>query len=121
MNRVKVSENFSLHEFECRCCGQVKLERELLTRLQEMRNYLDAPLIITSGYRCLQHNTKVGGAPKSQHMMGRAADISLANHNMSPDEMADVAEKMGFSGIGIYQSAMVHVDTRGTPARWDWR
>jgi len=34
-----------------------------------------APIIINSGYRCLELNAAIGGSKTSQHMTGEAADI----------------------------------------------
>lgn len=46
-----------------------------LTQLDEIRAQFGKPIIITSGYRCPQLNTAVGGVKNSQHMKGQAADI----------------------------------------------
>ena len=52
--------------------------------LQVLRDYLNMPITINSGYRSEEHNAKIGGAHKmikgkrvetSSHCMGRAADI----------------------------------------------
>lgn len=43
--------------------------------LQPARNRLNQPLYISSGYRCRELNSKVGGAKNSYHIFGRAADL----------------------------------------------
>lgn len=43
--------------------------------LQPLRDALNRPVVITSGYRCLELNTGIGGSPTSQHMLGQAADL----------------------------------------------
>jgi hypothetical protein len=43
--------------------------------LQPLRNATKSPVIVSSGYRCLRVNTVIGGATKSQHLSGQAADI----------------------------------------------
>lgn len=43
--------------------------------LDPVRDWVDAPIIITSGYRCPQVNRLVGGVDNSQHMSGCAADF----------------------------------------------
>ncbi len=121
INRIQLTANFNLIEFECRCCGQVKLDPQLLAGLQTLRDKLGQPVVLTSAYRCPQHNAAIGGAERSQHMLGKAADISLRNMPLSIAELVKLAEEIGFRGIGLYRSPMLHVDTRETPARWDWR
>ena len=48
---------------------------------------------------------------------GTATDIAVKG--MSPDEVADCAEKL-FDGLGRYDT-FTHVDSRGKKARWDLR
>ncbi|SKB68342.1 D-Ala-D-Ala carboxypeptidase family metallohydrolase [Dyadobacter psychrophilus] len=43
--------------------------------LQPLREHLDLPLFISSGFRCARLNRAVGGAQKSQHLFGQAADL----------------------------------------------
>jgi len=43
--------------------------------LEGVRILLGAPIIITSGYRCPELNTAVGGQPHSQHLTGNAVDF----------------------------------------------
>ena len=45
--------------------------------LDPVREAYGKPIYVNSGYRCEKHNKAVGGVPKSQHMLGQAADISL--------------------------------------------
>lgn len=52
--------------------------------LQPLREYVNKPIIITSGYRSLPLNVKVGGVSNSQHLTGQAADFVI--QGMSVDE-----------------------------------
>lgn len=45
--------------------------------LEPLREKINEPILITSGYRCESLNNKVGGADTSQHMQGQAADIHI--------------------------------------------
>jgi uncharacterized protein YcbK (DUF882 family) len=135
-NDIPVSEHFRLYEFECRCCNRVKLQPELLEKLEILRSIVNEPLVVVSGFRCKKHNTAVGGSPKSQHLHGRAADIkvpsnwlrtvnSSVNKEGAVEELAKAAETAGFDGIGIYyreqykyENQFVHCDVRGYEARW---
>lgn len=53
--------------------------------LEPVRELLDAPVIISSGYRCERLNAAVGGEPDSRHLFGDAADITTPA--MSVDEL----------------------------------
>ncbi len=117
LNNFQLSENFNLREFECHCCGMVKVEPLLVERLQKLRDAIGRPLHITSGFRCPAHNDAVGGASLSQHLYGKAADISISNLPLTPVQLAQIAEAVGFDGIGIYPN-FVHIDIRGRKARW---
>lgn len=45
--------------------------------LQPLRDHMDEPIKISSGYRSMELNKKIGGSSStSQHCVGQAADIS---------------------------------------------
>lgn len=116
LNDIRLTANFNLTEFVCRHCGTVKIDPELVRRLQALRDEVGQPVIITSGYRCPEHNRAVGGAEQSQHLFGRAADIYVPK--MDTEELAKIADKyFADGGLGVYDT-FVHVDTRGTRVRW---
>ncbi len=102
--------HFKTKEFACKCCGQVKVDKELLLKLETLRFYLgNEPIIVTSGYRCPKHNKTVGGARYSQHMTGKAADIKIKGCNSYA--VGKMAKNLGFGFIKVYPG-WVHVDTR---------
>ncbi len=115
INAIQVSPNFLLSEFESRDTQEVKIDPRLVAKLQAMRSAAGRPITINSGYRTPERNGAVGGSPTSQHLYGKAADIVIAG--MTPERMADMAEAVGFDGIGVY-SWGIHVDVRGTKSRW---
>ena len=120
INDIKISDNFKLSEFESRDTKEVKIEPELIDKLEKLRKRIGQPLIIDSGYRTPEHNKAEGGAEDSLHLYGKASDIRKID-GLRIDEMAVLAEKAGFDGIGKY-SWGIHVDVRGNgPARWDYR
>lgn len=45
--------------------------------LDPLRDIIDIPIYVNSGYRCTELNKAVGGVDNSQHMRGLAADISF--------------------------------------------
>lgn len=117
----QLSAHFHEDEFRCRCCRQLPeggMSPELIRKLEGLRAAVGGkPLRITSGYRCPAHNKAVGGAAKSQHVLGTAADISA--RGIGVDKLAGAAEQVGFGGIGRYErQGFVHVDVRAGRARW---
>lgn len=118
---VILSKNFKSDEFECKCgkCQITYIDTDLVRYAQMIRAHFDAPVIINSAYRCPSHNAKVGGASKSQHVLGTAADISVKGVN--PAEVAKYAESIGILGIGLYEGSdgnFVHIDTRTKKSFW---
>lgn len=75
---------FTEKEFRCRCCGcneYPENTRALVANvLDPAREKLGMAITVNSGYRCREHNLKVGGAVKSQHTAGEAADITCADN-----------------------------------------
>jgi uncharacterized protein YcbK (DUF882 family) len=104
MNDLQVSPHFNLREFQCRCCGRVKLSRELVRKLEGLRAAVGRPVVITSGYRCERHNAAVGGAARSLHLAGRAADVSYRPGGSLEAAEADLhALRQIASRIGFYE------------------
>ena len=69
-NNINIAPYFKLSEFACPCCNLVMLHPKLLAKLVELRNILERPVYINSGYRCSKYNQKVGGVPNSYHRIG---------------------------------------------------
>lgn len=120
MNDLYISENFKLSEFESPDTKEIKIDEKLIEKLEEYREKVgNIPIRINSGYRTPEHNKAVGGADGSLHMAGKACDIHKLSQ-YSIDEMAHIADEIGFDGIGRYHWG-IHVDVRGYKARWDNR
>lgn len=109
-NHFKVREFSSKDGFPIVC-----ISSELVEKLQQLRNAIGKPVIINSAYRSPEHNKAVGGATKSRHMLGCAADIVV--RGMSPAAVAQAAKKIGFTGIIEYpKQGFTHVDVgRASP------
>lgn len=125
MTRDALSRNFSREEFACRginCCGHsAPVTTELIEALQTLRNIVDAPMVIASGFRCLTHNREIESRDTSQHTLGRAADV-VTPRNLSVSEFYDIADGIpAFLGVGWYPWGL-HLDVRnGIRTRWDNR
>ena len=74
-------KNFKIQEFVCRCGCEMpaearqNIEALVANVLDPVRDEYGKPIYVNSGYRCEAHNRKVDGVPKSQHLLGQAADI----------------------------------------------
>lgn len=123
---MKLTTNFNLNEFNCRDGTEVPLELEsnvrlLAAQLQVIRDQIGIPITINSAYRTGAYNAIVGGSPKSQHLLAKAADITTTGH--TPGQLAVIVKKLIKEkkilqgGVGIYLT-FVHYDIRGTAARW---
>ncbi len=111
-------EHFKVREFACADgSDMILISLELAEVLDNMRRHFNAPIIINSAYRTASHNKKVGGAKRSQHLYGNAADIVVKG--VSPAKVAAYAETLlqEKGGIGEYRG-FVHIDVRKEKARW---
>ena len=118
---TRLSESFRVREFACNDGSDtVKIDMELVKQLQRIRSWAGASVIISSGYRTPSWNAKIGGASKSKHLYGMAADIYVKGRAKSITEIARFAEAIGCTGIERNEDASyVHIDTR--PVRYYWR
>lgn len=115
-----ISNNFKVSEFACKDgSDKILIDLELVDKLQQLREYLKKPIIITSGYRTSSYNKDCGGANNSYHLKGQAVDIFAKNIN--PRIIALWAEFNGLGGVGLYinrSQEFVHIDTRDNKYRW---
>ncbi len=134
--KTKVSEHFNLGELACKdpiLKGKPFISRlpelymlinfcDTLIYLEELRLYIDKPLILTSVFRDAIYNKKEGGVSKSSHVTFRAADIgnpynTYVDYKRFYDKCEKVAEHCEkvhglFIRLGKYKNdGFVHVDT----------
>ena len=124
-----MTKNFKIQEFECKGGCDMPLEVyeniiKLASQLQVLRDDTGRPITSNSAYRCPDHNAKVGGSKNSQHVLGKAADITI--QSLKPAEVYRIIEDlidMGHmlqGGLGLYEKkGFVHYDIRKTKARWN--
>ena len=96
-----------------------KMDHGLLLKLDQLREKINSPIIVTSGWRA--H----GSTADSQHPLGRAADVIAPKLSLKDFYLA--AEGIGFPGLGVYphwryggvRVGGLHLDVRtGKPGRW---
>lgn len=121
----QLAPGFRVREFRCRDGSDIiMIDQTLAVLLQAIREHFNKPITITSGYRTAAHNKSVGGAKSSQHLLGKAADIQVADTTV--EAVAAYAESLmpDWGGVGRYPvkagrtKGWVHVDTRPNKSRW---
>ncbi len=115
-NNIK---HFKHYEFDCPHCGKLFISEKLLLLLNELRERINKPLIITSGFRCIEYNRRIGGVPNSAHTKGLAVDIACET---STDRfyIVSFATQLGFRRIGI-NKRFIHLDideSKPKPVIW---
>ena len=107
---------FSKKELQCRCgqyCGySCPMDADFIQRLDDLRERYGKSLIVTSGYRCPQHNSSVSSTGASgPHTTGKAIDFGVSRGD--GHALLEIAMSMKFSGIGIAQKGsgrFIHLD-----------
>lgn len=99
----QITPNFNLKEFwESATANKNKINniptliiinriKELTKILQDIREIIQTPITITSGYRTPLLNKMVGGSPKSSHLSGYAVDMQVKG--IKPKELRDIILK----------------------------
>jgi hypothetical protein len=108
---MPLSKNFTLREFLCSNVAErderLKQEQEnppseivdnlkylVETALQPIRNKLEFPIRINSGYRCHLVNKLVGGSATSQHCRGEAADCEMSPRFITDTEKVSLRDEI---------------------------
>jgi uncharacterized protein YcbK (DUF882 family) len=88
----------------------------LAQRLEQVRSQLgNRPIRITSGWRDMLTNQRVGGARLSRHLIGEAVDIVVSG--LTPKQVQDALDPTWEGGLG-YGGTFTHLDIRGFRARF---
>lgn len=109
--------NFRSNELACPCCGRADMEPAFMDRLQSLRTAFGAPLAVTSGFRCPEHNAQVSSTgPAGPHTTGRAVDIAVRGAEAL--SVINLALPLGFTGLGVAQKGagrFLHLDDLEAP------
>lgn len=113
-------EFFSERELACKGTGVIKLDPRFAEALPKLRRAWGSALSPTSVCRTPEHNTKVGGHPRSLHLTENpahpsqgcmAADIAWRHWPTSQKlEFAKLAWSMGWA-VGLHDG-FCHIDRR---------
>ena len=114
---MQITKNFNKREFNSK--DGRRMPKDVLKniiilaeQLQILRDHLQAPIHINSAYRSPQHNKRIG-VKNSQHIYGRAADITSRDY--TPKQLHTEIERliskgeMLEGGLGLY-NGFVHYD-----------
>ena len=116
----QLSAHFKVREFACGDGSDaVLVAPRLVMVLETIRTYFGSAVVIHSGYRTPQYNSKVGGAEHSQHCYGTAADISVKGQK--PETVAAYARQLmpDWGGVGVYaKKGFTHIDVREKRSDW---
>ena len=124
-DNTQLSPHFNVREFRCSCgkSHETLLASELVDKLETLYTALNcSKIIVTSGYRCPEHDKAVGGTSSGQHTKGTAADVCCYGQDGQPISSKTVcckAQDLGFGGIANITSSYqyTHLDVR-TGYRW---
>lgn len=122
---TQLSPHFNVREFRCQCgqSHETLIASELVDKLESLYTALNcSKIIVTSGYRCPEHDKAVGGTSSGQHTKGTAADVCCYGQDGQPISSKTVcykAQDLGFGGIANITSSYqyTHLDVR-TGYRW---
>lgn len=89
----------------------VLIQREVRPR------FGNKPIIINSGWRGVQLNKEIGGASRSQHLFGRAADIVVVGVGFK--QVQRTLDPIWPGGLG-YGHGFTHLDIRPQRARFNY-
>ena len=128
-NRMKLTNNFWLKEFNCNDGTQMPLSvfyrlQKVAIQLQVLRDYLSSSITVNSGYRSPEYNKRIGGVANSQHILGNAADITVKGYTpknvyLAIEHLINKGEMLQ-GGLGLYNN-FVHYDIgyNGKKRRWN--
>jgi len=89
--------------------------KQTLEMMERIRYHIDAPITITSGYRCEALNRAVGSKPGSDHTLAFACDFKAPKSGTPFQIAASLVPVIKIVGIGqliLEFGTWVHVSTR---------
>ena len=124
-DKTQLTKHFKVSEWKCKCGKNhdIKIDEKMPILLENLLVKLGAAHgNIYSGYRCPEHDKKVGGSGKGPHTLGMGVDMRFVDSKGKPIKSSTVAltlEDMGHKyGIGYRSgsssdaSGNIHIDTK---------
>lgn len=112
----QISPHFHSTEFRCQHCGKIKIDENLVNKMEHIFSKLNASkCIISSGYRCATFDKIIGGF-LGRHYEGLAADCCYYDKQgkIIPSKIVIcVAYDLGeLNGMAKIDNNFVHLDNR---------
>lgn len=113
---MQISTHFHSSEFRCTNCGSIKIDENLVAKMERLFLKLNASkCIVSSGYRCAIFDRQIGGF-LGKHNAGLAADCCYYDKSGKPIPskiVACVAYDMNeLNGIAPIDANYIHLDNR---------
>ena len=106
MSIEMLSKNFSRDEWKCKHCDKCNVHPVLIELVQEIRDRLERPLFISSGYRCSAHPVEaMKEKGPGEHTTGMAVDIIA--YGQTALFIIAMAQQLGCRRIGLHQRGRV--------------
>ncbi len=116
-------KNFPVTDLRCKCrtckgkepnqCAEWALDK-----LQAIRDEFNAPIIISSAYRCVNHPEEAKKKSPGTHNQGIAFDAFIP-WGADRARFIAIALKHGVKGLGIANS-FIHIDFRDSYMSWTY-
>ena len=133
MSRRQITPHFNEDELRCTCgCERMEFSDKAVQYLEELRVKLDAPIHVTSGYRCPEHNASVSSTGRTgPHTITENDNVTvdIGAKGTQAHSILKIAGDLGFTGVGIKQngphsSRFIHLDRIApggrAPRPWVW-
>jgi len=111
--------HFKPAEFACRCgeCGSTgdEMDMNFIFALDDLRERLGFPLVVTSGYRCPAYNNRIASTGHDgPHTTGRAVDFGISGENafrvVTQASLGGWMRGIGINQKGPYEKRFIHLD-----------
>lgn len=111
---------FTVEELACKHCkengtwdGKDYMDESFVHWVDELRERMNFPFIVTSAYRCPEHPIEARKSAPGPHSSGKAIDIQVSGKRAF--KLLREALSMGFVGIGVNQKGdhsqrFIHLD-----------
>ena len=120
---VPSTKDFAEYEWASNQCSPHHLMNpDVMRKVQQLRDYMGQPLILTSAYRCPEHPIEAAKVTPGQHSNGLAVDIYVTDGYMEAKIIAYAIKELDVKGFAYNKENMfIHLDWRtGDMVTWNY-